>query len=384
MRLYRRGTTWWVSFHDTATGTIRRSTHCTDKTAAASVARRFEREAADPRHAATHAETITDALARLISTRQEQVDAGRRAQGTVTFYTSKAGHWTRLLGAAFPLATLTAATVDAVITQRRSEGAAETTIHKELVTLRAALKLAVRAGTWDGRVERVIPVAFSPEYKPRTRYLQRTDVEGMLRILPPDDAARVAFIVATSACWHETELAQRMDVNLHAGTVHVRGTKRSARWRTVPMARPWQAELAIFAVTHAQGRDGAMFRPVTTLRWALRHACTELGIPPCSPNDLRRTTATWLRADGAAPDLVAAVLGHADTRMVERVYGRLDVEALRARLQSDCADFVHDSQQTLGQMGQGEEANPLKRLPRDGIEPPTRGFSILPPKRKTG
>lgn len=52
----------------------------------------------------------------------------------------------------------------------------------------------------------------------------------------------------------------------------------------------------------------------------------------CSPNDLRRTCATWLRAAGVSPELIAPAMGHADTRMVERVYGRLPVEDLRRRL----------------------------------------------------
>src|SRR5215468_10336116 len=40
-------------------------------------------------------------------------------------------------------------------------------------------------------------------------------------------------------------------------------------------------------------------------------------------NDLRRTCLSWLRASGVAPHLLAPVAGHVDSRMVERVYGRL-------------------------------------------------------------
>ena len=35
---------------------------------------------------------------------------------------------------------------------------------------------------------------------------------------------------------------------------------------------------------------------------------------------------------GLQPDLIAAVLGHRDTRMVERVYGRLAPEVLAERM----------------------------------------------------
>jgi hypothetical protein len=68
-----------------------------------------------------------------------------------------------------------------------------------------------------------------------------------------------------------------------------------------------------------------------------------LKIKPCSPNDLRRTCATWLRQDGAPPDLIAPVMGHVDTRMVERVYGRLPLQdreqRLTATLQSAAASY---------------------------------------------
>ena len=60
--------------------------------------------------------------------------------------------------------------------------------------------------------------------------------------------------------------------------------------------------------------------------------CGRSGSSRCSPDDLRRTCATWLRQDGAPPDLIAPVMGHADTRMVERVYGRLPLQDLEQRL----------------------------------------------------
>jgi hypothetical protein len=61
--------------------------------------------------------------------------------------------------------------VDGYISRRRAEGAADTTIAKELVVLRKSLRLAIRAGLWRGRVDEVIPIAFSPGYEPRKRAL---------------------------------------------------------------------------------------------------------------------------------------------------------------------------------------------------------------------
>jgi len=55
----------------------------------------------------------------------------------------------------------------------------------------------------------------------------------------------------------------------------------------------------------------------------LERACARAGIPRCTPNDLRRTYSTWLRADGVPNELSAPTMGHKDTRMLDRVYARL-------------------------------------------------------------
>jgi integrase len=62
-----------------------------------------------------------------------------------------------------------------------------------------------------------------------------------------------------------------------------------------------------------QGVEGLLFLPWQNVRRDLAQACDRAGIEPCTPNDLRRTCATWLRQAGAAPDLIAPVMGHTDT-----------------------------------------------------------------------
>jgi len=163
----------------------------------------------------------------------------------------------------------------------------------------------------------------------------------------------VAFIVATSACWGESCRAMRVDVAEGLSTVFIRGTKRSTRLRTVPIVGETARSLLEYTLAHAQGDDGLLFRPWTNVRRDLHVACDAVKIPPCSPNDLRRTCATWLRAAGASPDLIAPVMGHADTRMVERVYGRLPLEDLRRRLAQ----------------AMGETVAPVQQHPRNGGDP---------------
>src|SRR5205085_302848 len=116
-------------------------------------------------------------------------------------------------------------------------------------------------------------------------------------------------------------------------------------------------------------------------------ACRRAAIEHCSPNDLRRTFATWLRRSGVSPDLIAPAMGHADSRMVERVYGRLSPEQLRenliAKMLPACSAGSTDSANPAGSGGQQPAAevtqtteNTAVVVPRGGIEPPTRGFSV--------
>jgi integrase len=100
----------------------------------------------------------------------------------------------------------------------------------------------------------------------------------------------------------------------------------------VPIVASWQRELLDFALEHARGREGRLFLPRMKFGQTLARACDRAGIPRCTPNDLRRTYSTWLRAEGVPNELSAPTMGHKDTRMLDRVYARLPPDLLRARL----------------------------------------------------
>ncbi len=394
-RLHRRGRVWHV--HGYIGGErVERSTHCEDRKAAEAVARQIERDLADPADATSNAATLSDALNLLLRTREEQAKAGRKSAATVAFYRQKSGHLLRVLehdgdvGAPrvpFRLARLQARDVDRFISARRGEGASEGTIAKEIVTLRAALKLARRHDLWQGDPGAVCPIAFSPEYEPRTRFLSRPELQKLLAELEEDRAARVGFIVATSACWKETVLARREDVTEGLSAVLIRGTKRKTRFRTVPIVSGEQKSLLRYAVEHAQGGGGLFFTTWHNAGRDLDAACERAGIPRCTPNDLRRTCATWLRARGTPPHLLAPIMGHADSRMVEKVYGRLSPADLAVRIAAAIGVEVPEDFRTcstesvesvevggLGGLVSGGKPNDL--APAAGLEPATSGLTV--------
>src|SRR6267142_1473973 len=113
------------------------------------------------------------------------------------------------------------------------------------------------------------------------------------------------------------------------------------------------------------------------------HDSILLQLPRISSHDLRRTFGTWLRADllggGVPVTEVAAMLGHADSRMAEPVYTKLPSDLLRDLLTGLCQPAAGHALPEAGKDGEdGEERsrNPAELVPRGGIEPPTRGFSV--------
>jgi hypothetical protein len=151
----------------------------------------------------------------------------------------------------------------------------------------------------------------------------------------------------------------------------------------VPIVASWQRELLDFALEHAQGRDGRLFLPRTKFGQTLERACARAGIQRCTPNDLRRTYSTWLRADGVPNELSAPTMGHKDTRMLDRVYARLPPELLRERLLAALGRCSAGAVNTSGEGAQnGRTAQPAddvtaeKLAPRAGIEPATHGLTV--------
>src|SRR2546428_8813334 len=134
-------------------------------------------------------------------------------------------------------------------------------------------------------------------------------------------------------------------------------------------ARAGQRGAPLPAADQVRADAGARLRP-------RRH-------PACTPNDLRRTYPTWLRADGVPNELSAPTMGHKDTRMLDRVYARLPPELLRLRLLAALGRCSADAVNTSGEGAQrgrtGQPADDVtagKLAPRAGIEPATHGLTV--------
>ncbi len=359
MRLRRKGRYWYLRIRRRGDDT-EIATRCTTRAAAEAFARRWELDDADPEGATRRrasAVTVAEVLDEEAARHDEAVDARRLAPASRDFYRTRLGTLLRVLGAKRPAREIDARRVDALIAQRRSEGASDHTIHKELAVLRRTLAGASRAERWMGDVDAVMPARFAPSYTPRDRWITHDDLVAVLAELPPGRAAWLALAAGAGAEKAALALAERGDFDAVASTVLVRGTKNTRRQRVVPLVLPQCRALVERAFAHGDGSGDRLLRTWNNLGRDVARACRRVGcrrtgceavddrtvacpreacraaaVEPFSLHVLRHSFATWQLAAGASFDDVARALGHAGTTMLHRVYGHLTPAMLADRL----------------------------------------------------
>jgi len=141
-----------------------------------------------------------------------------------------------------------------------------------------------------------------------------------------------------------------------AGTIEFEDPKTEKAFRSVPIADlalqhlrshvdatiGWDDQRALMFT--APG--GAVARPNNWRRRKFANAVEAAKLAPLTPHDLRHTAASLFISAGANPWMLAEILGHSDTRMIDRVYGHLfdkDREDLRQRMSEKAAAVATDS-----------------------------------------
>lgn len=332
MRLYQRrkrnGTkVWWAAWTEDG-ATQKRSTRAVTRAAAELVVARWDRERADPVYAASQSATWGDEARRFLKACEGATDRGKMALGSLSMYRQKVGTLTRILGGDLRLGAIDGSTFSDYLDRRRAEfleargrAITESNLYKEWVAFRQVLKQAWRAQRFARDPASLKPAHFGPEYTPRETALTWEQVAKLVAALPRGRREAVAFSIGCGARRREVFAAQPVDVDLTACRVRIRGTKTATADAVLPIVAPMLHLLAI-------AKPGLPFPAWGNARRDLAIACTELGIPAVTWNDLRRTFASLLVQAGVAPHLVAKLLRHTTTAMVDRVYGRQTAESL--------------------------------------------------------
>lgn len=231
------------------------------------------------------------------------------------------------------------------------------TIEKIYQTFRKVMKAAYE----DERIPRLPCPAHPPiprQKRKPIRFLTESEVANLAALITPLYESTI-FVAAYGGFRLGELLALRLDdvdwtrgsIRVDEGLTDVAGylefedPKTARAFRTVPIADLALEKLRQHIETRVGwdnprtllflGRDGAVLRPNN---WRRRHfdpAVARAGLAPLTPHDLRHTAASFFIAEGANPWMLAEILGHRDTRMIDRVYGHLfekDRQALRERM----------------------------------------------------
>jgi integrase len=275
-----------------------------------------------------------------------------RSPGTVARIGFDAKHVTKWIGT-IPVAELTTRQVETMLEGMAGEGLARITCSKALNTLSQSLKWACRRGELSGNVAEY---AVIPASAPRTK---------VRNVLTPDDARTLLEALRGQRNGLMFAMSLRLglrpgeaaglhwdDISINANGVTLINVTRAARTvqgvteivddlktssakRTIAAppdisawinehrkaqnverlaAKTWVSDQIVFTTNR-----GTVLTPPRT-RKQLTAICTDAGIEPVTPNELRHSCASLLADMGVANEEIADLLGHTTTRMVDQTY----------------------------------------------------------------
>lgn len=322
---------------------VRKSTNSTDRRTAEKIATQLERDHFDGKKKEQKLVTLGSAIQTTNEVMEELFKAGKKSRATVDYHKKNQRNIVAFFGDSYQLDKLTGAEVDRFISTRRLK-VKEYTINGDLVALRVILKTLKRKLLWTGDIQAVLPSGFSTGYQPKKRTLSASEVQVILSRALPHRKAFIAFALMVGARLSELQRARVEDIQettvngSKAYIVGLRGSKTDKNnrdggqvTRFVPVVKQWQLELMELVLQHGN-KDGLIVKEWKNPNTGIKCLCNkaEPKIELFSPHDLRRTFATWMRAEGTELSLIAASLGHSSSIMVERVYGRLNPQQLLA------------------------------------------------------
>jgi integrase len=200
--------------------------------------------------------------------------------------------------------------------------------NRVLTVLKAALNHAFaehRIGS-DEPWRRVAP--FRGVDVARIHYLNGTECQRLINACDQEFRQLVRAAILTGARYGELIRLRVSDVDLEAGTIHIRESK-SGKPRQIPLTD--EASEHFEQLVLGRGGCAAVFVRSNGRVWKrseqarpLLSACRRAGIEPAITfHGLRDTFASVLAMNGAPMAVIARVLGHSDTRVTEKHYAHL-------------------------------------------------------------
>ena len=372
----------WLKYRD-ALGVLRReSSETTKEQEAKRILKQREGAAVEGRVIAPRVDKIT--VAQLAEDLKTEYRAnGRRSLDRVE---DAIEHLLPMFGA-LPAIKVTSADVRAYQARRQAEGAANATVNRECAALKRMFSLAVKGE----RLHRAPHIGMLQEHNVRSGFFEDHQYEAVRAHLPAYAQPVVTFAYITG--WRvrsEVLTLQWHQVDFNAGIVRLDpGTSKNLEGRTFVMTPELRATLEQQrAVTEEkQKKTGSIIpwvfhrtkrgRPLKGFRKAWLQACIDAGVTGRILHDFRRTAVRNLERAGVPRSVAMQMVGH-KTESVYRRYAIVD----EAMLRDAAAKLAAARGQSAGQSGLAV-ITPMSRkdvknlVGRDGIEPPTPGFSVL-------
>lgn len=233
------------------------------------------------------------------------------------------------------------------LTERRTAGAKNSTINRELAIIRRAFHLAAECD--PPKVGRIPHMQLLKENNTRSGFLEYEEYRALRNELPP--YIRPLFVVAYHVGGRRGELSliEWPELNLAAGEIRLQGPDtKNDEARTLPIYGEMREWLAIAKEIRDQQHPGCPWvfhdDKGRRLYWFYEEwqaACKRAGVPGLLFHDLRRSAIRNMERAGIPRKVAMAISGH----KTESIYRRYDIVAHR-----DLSDAAYRMEQYFGTM----------------------------------
>jgi integrase len=252
---------------------------------------------------------------------------------------------------------------------RESKRKRQATANRLLATLKAALNLAWKAGkvTCDPVWKRVDP--YKGADQPRARYLTTDEAARLVNAASPEFRPLAHAAILTACRWGELRAMRVRDFDPASNTVAVLHAK-GGKDRRVPL----NAEGVAFFERVTVGCDplalvfarkgGQPWGPQDQKR-PMASACKAAAIEPAVGfHALRHTYGSLLAQEGVSMAIIAAAMGHADSRMTERHYAHLSPSHVAEQIRAKLPTFIASASTNVTRLEKAR-AKPSERRKAD-------------------
>jgi len=210
----------------------------------------------------------------------------------------------------------------AYIAERREAGRKDGTILTELNRVSAALGHAVKHRTIDAKPH----LAFPSAPPPRDVHLTKAEAAKLLDAISAKHLRLFVILALTTGARSEALLRLTWDrVDVAGRRINfAEGAVRKLKGRAIVPLNDRCVEALILGESSAKCPNVISFRdsPVKSVKRGLARAAAAAGLPRVGPHLLRHSAAVWMAEANVPMTQIAQFLGHANSRVTERVYAR--------------------------------------------------------------